>query len=1224
MTSQRKSDSEYADTLGGRLGEDISTRSQKRLPTQNDEERLLPGNTIRSDPAAVKIVPGSVGQKYGRKSKVNIQPFKPCNTLSRRARESGPVRARGRADRSSSNQSSARGIVTHPENDAEHDDQGRPSKRRRRESQDTSGGVISIPDDDIMEQIHPDNSYLAGHSTRLSPSLSQHSERTKLWDPSSKRNRVDEYRDVERGIKPPRTPKRGSINYSQLSSDGYYEERFTEDAARERRAMVSKVVPESTKLAWPDRAGKHEAIESVETHLRPSKEPQEGPDFYSPSVGMDQNHPDNSRDSPDELQGGATVQPAPNTLNRSREKEITIAMSEVKEHPGVVGRLASPSDIQPTVFTSSSQNHRKSDKRRKVPATPVKIAVKCFYATFVRFGLYEHRSSEAFEIAVETTESTESTETSITFPWNGQRTSLGRLDKVVQGKSPSRRVRLQFSRKGGLDNEMDMEFSTSEEQETLCTLLQRLLHGQHVRLQYRRDDWLEDSFIKRAEDLAEKKANETKRLSEDKQKPILYRAPEIAKRVKLSDSLQDNNENTAGQIQLSDTASVECFKSSATRSPGTLNAESTRELPSNLHEADKVPVKKLSPGSSFSNRATRSMSRRAPATTTVVCDDGAEDDGSQPKAEETDKKWHKPLVYPRFGKKKAEVDAQDRERLRENEFLNDNLIGFYMRFLEDHLERTNKEVAKRVYFFNSYFFATLTNVKGRRNINYEGVQKWTRAVDIFGFDYIVVPINENAHWYVAIICNLPNLPGIADKSTEDRQPSENNKDSSAAPEGEGRRIPETPETIGELPADKEMKVNNSQNLEPAKDEAARQSFESMSLSDKEEPKDCVPDLAPTEWPEQEENLAFSPAKFSSPAAKIESTQKASLGATSGLAASPHKSSKKPKSGGKPGGAKYDMRQATIITFDSLDLSRSPTISNLRDYLYEEAKSKRGIEIDRSLVRGMRARAIPLQSNYSDCGLYLLAYIEKFVQNPDLFIRKLLRREMKTQDDWPLLRSGLLRRRLRDFLDDLYDEQAQLDSEKGSGKGTLADRYPISYLLGSSASTSAQNEECSGLQEPQVKGSSNSEINPQKLSPNKWRPDSNHSSPAASDGDPALKTEKDGVHPRAPSLKSPGVEITAPNISNKIDDTGIEVQVPDSQEEVEEVSFHSAKIPKEKDGSPSNLAAMKPVDHEVRPVENKETKKAGQPAKFHTVEVQIIPPSYQGNIKNQRSARQNPK
>ncbi|KAE8346041.1 hypothetical protein BDV24DRAFT_158844 [Aspergillus arachidicola] len=1221
MTSQRKSDSENADTLGGRLGEDKSTRSQKRLPTQNDEERLLPGSTIRSDPAAIRIIPGRAGQKYSRKNKPNIPSLKPHDTISQRARESGPVRAQGKADRSSNNQRSTGGIVTRPENGAVHDDQERPSKRRRRESQDTSGGIISILDDDIMEQIPPDTSYFAGHSTRLSPSLSQHSERTKLRDPSFKRNRVDEYRDVERGIKPPRTPKRGSIKYSQLSSDGYYEERFTEDAARERRATASKVEPESTKTAWPDRAGKYEAIESVEVHPHLSKELQEGPNLHTPSVGTDQNHPDNSRDSPDELQGGATVQPAPNTLKRDREKETTIALSEAKEHPGVVGRVASPSDIQPTLFTGSSRNHRKSDKRRKTPATPVKLAVKCFYATFVRFGPHEHRSSQAFEIGVETTESTKTTETSITFPWNSQRTSLERLNKVVQGEPPSRRVRLQFSRKGGLDNEMDMEFSTSEEQETLCNLLERLLHGKHVPRLYRHDDWLKDSFMKRAENLAEQKVNGAKR--QDKQKPMLYRAPEVAKRVKLSDSLQDNIENTAGQIQPSDTALVECSKSSATRTPGTLNAENTRELPSIEQEAGKAPVKKLSPRSSFSNRATRSMSRRAPATT-VVCDDEAEDDGSQPKAEETDKIWRKPLVYPRFGKKKAEVDAQDRERLRDNEFLNDNLIGFYMRFLEDHLERTNKDVAKRVYFFNSYFFATLTNVKGRRNINYEGVQKWTRAVDIFGFDYIVVPINENAHWYVAIVCNLPNLPGIADKSTEDRQPSENDRDNSAAPESESREIPETPEPIEELPTVKETKVNNSRNLEAAKDEATRHSLESMSLSDKEESKDGAPELPPTEWPEQEENLAFSPAKFSSPAAKAEPTQKASLGEAPRLAASPRKGSKKAKPGGKPGVAKFDIRQATIITFDSLDLSRSPTISNLRDYLYDEAKSKRGIEIDRSLIRGMRARAIPLQSNYSDCGLYLLAYIEKFVQNPDLFVGKLLRREMKTQDDWPLLRSGILRRRLRDFLDDLYDEQAELDTGKGSEKGIMADRYPISYLLGSSASTSAQNEECSGFQEPQVKVSSNSEIDLQKYPPDKRKPASNQSSPAAYDGDRALKMEKDGEHKMAPSLKDPGVEITSPNVTNKIEDKGGEVQVPDSQKEIEEISSHSAKIPKDEDGSPSNLAAMKPVDHKMRSVDNKETKKPGQTAKLPTVEVQIMPPSYLGNIKSQRSARQKPK
>lgn len=111
------------------------------------------------------------------------------------------------------------------------------------------------------------------------------------------------------------------------------------------------------------------------------------------------------------------------------------------------------------------------------------------------------------------------------------------------------------------------------------------------------------------------------------------------------------------------------------------------------------------------------------------------------------------------------MNALDLERLAPHEFLNDNIIGFYIRFLEDHLQRCNAEVAKRVYFFNSYFFARLTNSpRGRRSVNYEGVEKWTRSVDLFSYDYVVVPINEDAHWYLAIICNLPYLEGIMDQS----------------------------------------------------------------------------------------------------------------------------------------------------------------------------------------------------------------------------------------------------------------------------------------------------------------------------------------------------------------------------------------------------------------------------------------------------------------------------
>lgn len=38
------------------------------------------------------------------------------------------------------------------------------------------------------------------------------------------------------------------------------------------------------------------------------------------------------------------------------------------------------------------------------------------------------------------------------------------------------------------------------------------------------------------------------------------------------------------------------------------------------------------------------------------------------------------------------------------------------------------------------------------------VKNWTKNVNIFEKDFIVIPINENSHWFLAIIC-FPGLEG---------------------------------------------------------------------------------------------------------------------------------------------------------------------------------------------------------------------------------------------------------------------------------------------------------------------------------------------------------------------------------------------------------------------------------------------------------------------------------
>lgn len=63
----------------------------------------------------------------------------------------------------------------------------------------------------------------------------------------------------------------------------------------------------------------------------------------------------------------------------------------------------------------------------------------------------------------------------------------------------------------------------------------------------------------------------------------------------------------------------------------------------------------------------------------------------------------------------------------------------------------------------------------------------------------------------------------------------------------------------------------------------------------------------------------------------------------------------------------------------------------------EAKTKRKMELSVSDIPQMTAKGIPGQKNFSDCGVYLLGYIEKFAQNPDEFVRKLLQFEMREED-----------------------------------------------------------------------------------------------------------------------------------------------------------------------------------------------------------------------------------
>jgi Ulp1 family protease len=381
--------------------------------------------------------------------------------------------------------------------------------------------------------------------------------------------------------------------------------------------------------------------------------------------------------------------------------------------------------------------------------------------------------------------------------------------------------------------------------------------------------------------------------------------------------------------------------------------------------------------------------------------------------------WETSLTFPKDGKKKATVDARDIERLDEGEFLNDNLIAFYLRYHEDCLEKSRPKLAQRIYFHNTFFYETLT--KGRirsNNINYDAVKRWTSKVDLFSYDYIVVPVCEKLHWYVAIICNAPRLlqpdtldvPKSQDTAEHEMLPL---KATPSPALEEGNDDPEPSKTLD----------NSNEAAEPkSASPSVIAQVEQMSLEDQEQ-----------EWPEPD-------AMPDVPRSRI--AQLRSLRTADELNDDPivdnglqnqgqseyiRPKGKKPKRKSMPPVRKYDPCDPRIITLDSLGQAHSPTCSNLKEYLVCEAKERRNVDIVPGRL-GMTAKGLPQQSNYCDCGVFVLGYIEKFLKNPDEFVYNILQGDMAGNKAEVKIEASQMRGEIRELIFRLHAEQIQ--DEKG--------------------------------------------------------------------------------------------------------------------------------------------------------------------------------------------------
>uniref|UniRef100_A0A7N8XQF3 Si:dkey-100n23.3 n=1 Tax=Mastacembelus armatus TaxID=205130 RepID=A0A7N8XQF3_9TELE len=242
------------------------------------------------------------------------------------------------------------------------------------------------------------------------------------------------------------------------------------------------------------------------------------------------------------------------------------------------------------------------------------------------------------------------------------------------------------------------------------------------------------------------------------------------------------------------------------------------------------------------------------------------------------------------------------------------------------------------------------NLICQRQRRHQRVRTWTRHVDIFDKDFLFVPVNQEAHWYLVVIC----FPGMEEAKIE------------------AWNGPDSPGGTGELEADDEACGSKSPNFDAEVPSPLNHS-----------------DNLDTETGRIVEAFSYVCSYVCSDCS----------------------------SDGKP----------CILIMDSLKLSLHERVFKLlREYLQSEWECRRTSSRDFGPDQMKSSHCqVPLQDNSSDCGLYLLQYVESFLKDPVVHFDL----PLNLKQWFPRQKVRRKRDEIRDLVLHLYRHQNLEDNEQ---------------------------------------------------------------------------------------------------------------------------------------------------------------------------------------------------
>lgn len=96
------------------------------------------------------------------------------------------------------------------------------------------------------------------------------------------------------------------------------------------------------------------------------------------------------------------------------------------------------------------------------------------------------------------------------------------------------------------------------------------------------------------------------------------------------------------------------------------------------------------------------------------------------------------------------ITRGDIATLGQQNWLNDEIINIYFHMIADR----SKKGGPNIHSFNSFFYSKLIKT------GHASLRRWTKKVDLFTMDMILVPVHLGMHWCLAVrmLCRCFSLP----------------------------------------------------------------------------------------------------------------------------------------------------------------------------------------------------------------------------------------------------------------------------------------------------------------------------------------------------------------------------------------------------------------------------------------------------------------------------------